>query len=453
MDNFNNAIRKKIEDFNPEYNDSEWEDMKKFMVTAAYQTERPFFYTRYKPMLMGLAAVLIFASLLYNLKMYNENKRLVKIITMQNKINRKIASMPLEIHPRDTIYITKFIVKYFNRPSVEAAKYYSNKDYHLTSNNINKFDSYKNSYEKTDLLESRVLSEPEIRNNINHQRTKEGLNGSNFQAVREMDNVYKNSDSSNKSQSETQNNDVDLSVYSLSMISRNSNLLFETNISLPRILFSPKENDKKPSDAHFPNISLKNAKHRYGINVLSAHEQSSYGPVYELLINPRWAVNCGLNFNQSIGKEYYTADQYLNEKNEDFRKNYAPYVKENFDILNIKFINNSVQVPLGLSYRFLLKNDFTAFTGLGTDLNILSWQNLTFDYKEDNNQYMEGKYQGTNRIPILENANFVIGLEKKYKNYVFQIQPYLRTNTHLDRNWIAGVKFRLMYQPSFLSKR
>ncbi|MBK6978355.1 MAG: hypothetical protein IPH28_15695 [Cytophagaceae bacterium] len=101
----------------------------------------------------------------------------------------------------------------------------------------------------------------------------------------------------------------------------------------------------------------------------------------------------------------------------------------------------------------MLKNDFTAFTGLGSDLNILSWQNLTFDYKEDNNQYMEGKYQGPNRIPILENANFVIGLEKKYKNYVFQIQPYLRTNTHLDRNWIAGVKFRLMYQPNFLSKR
>lgn len=191
-------------------------------------------------------------------------------------------------------------------------------------------------------------------------------------------------------------------------------------------------------------------RYRYGISGDVGTEQMSIGIRNEVLLTPRWSVYAGIRFNKSKGKDFKTVEEFNDETDANFIKTYTNFKDDVPNILDIKFHNYSVQLPVGLTYRYPLPRGFTLLGTVGTDLDIFVRQHLDYEYSFDNIEFDEGRNQVQAKSPVFSNAVLSLGFEKQYQNFVFQLSPYLmkqwRTNVFDNDDLVFGAKLNLMYQ-------
>lgn len=133
----------------------------------------------------------------------------------------------------------------------------------------------------------------------------------------------------------------------------------------------------------------------------------------ELLLTPQWAISAGLRLNVSQGEDYLTYQQFDHNDNNSFIDTYTDFKQPISEILNVKFQNYFLQMPVGISYRFALNfPDVTILGNVGTDLNLAGKQYVTYEYSFDNAKFKEGSNPYSVKGLVFSNALFSIGLEK-----------------------------------------
>ena len=459
LDKYNDAIKRKLESIEPKFEENDWEEMKSFM---ALNVPKGSLWSRYGRLFMYSAgAMLLLSSLFFNLKQNYDNKSLLKINELLiQKIDTKQAVKTQIVHQTDTVYLTKYITKWRTIDNAIAQNNLEEKNittenqpFTLKDDNIIKQVKAiasnpikQNQTNKNEINIEKLDDEDENKSNKdfkNIQPTNQAINQI-FEPNTITENVSRKESDDLISEKKIQN------LNELNSIPFNQNAYLWTKQN-PKINFIT----KMPIDAlaqrkhitiKLPSISLANLKYRVGVSFDVGNEQIGGSLMSHILLNKHWSMNAGLRFLNITGKSYYTAEQYLFDTKQDFRQLYAPFVPANYDIINLDFQHYLLQIPIGITYRYPLRNDFTLLFSATTDLDLFVRQYINFDYKEDNSQFEQGTFKSTLPKSFLNNLEFSAGIEKKYNRMIFQVHPYisaqLRETAYKKEVFVFGAKMR-----------
>ncbi|GAB2768073.1 hypothetical protein GCM10027275_08200 [Rhabdobacter roseus] len=170
----------------------------------------------------------------------------------------------------------------------------------------------------------------------------------------------------------------------------------------------------------------------------------------EVLVGKHFGINTGVSWQKLEQKKFFTEKVFRDQMFMDFRKAHAVALPSTFEIFNINTRATLLQVPLNVTYRGDMGNDFSFFTGLGTAINLQARQNLTFDYRQPTQEYAEQQRRFKEPMPALNNVLVSAGVEKRWAPIVVQVDSYLntqiRTFPFLNDRSSLGLRVKLLYE-------
>lgn len=463
IDKYNDAIKHKLESIEPKFEENDWVEMQSFM---ALSTPKPSFWGQHSRLfLYSAGALLLISSLIFNLKqkydytsLLNTNKILLQKINSQKPAKAKV------VYQTDTVFLTKYITvkQPINTPAVELASddvnIVSQKPESInTQNKEIKDRPAKLSDEKqVKLRQENIAQTGKVENKIIESGNDDKNSIIEPLKKEEISEVINKATIATKMDSVTQTKPIVLSDNTLLNIHAINSIPLSQRLYLwskqqPKIKYSSPFADnhltqKKRKGINFSSISLDNLKYRVGISLNAGSEEIGGSLLSEVLFSKNWSINAGLKILNVGGRSYFTAEQYLFDTKHDFRELYAPFVPLSNDILNIDFQHYLLQVPVGITYRYPLRKDFTLLFSTTTDLNVYGRQIINFDYKEDSRKFDQGNAHDKISTGILNNIEFSAGLEKKLNRMVFQAYPYLsfpfRETSYKREEFVLGAKLR-----------
>ncbi len=463
IDKYNDAIKKKLESIEPKFEENDWDEMKSFM---ALNVPKGSIWHRYgRFFLYSTGAILLLSSLFFNLKQNYDNKSLLKTNELLlQKIDAKQAIKTQIIYQTDTVYLTKYITKWH---TIDNAIAQSDLDKNLKNIDNQSFITNNEIINKETkaVLPNQVKEKQTHQNIVNISKlgteniTIASKDVENIQPINEVknetinqifepNNVSGNTSrieknelvSDNKIQNLSELNSIPFNQNAYLWTKQDSKINFITKMPIDALA------QRKHITIKLPSISLANLKYRVGVSFDVGNEQIGVSVLSDVLLSKHWSMNAGLRFLNITGTSYYTSEQYLFATKQDFRQLYAPYVPVNYDIINLDFQNYLLQIPIGITYRYPFRNDFTLLFSATTDLDLFVRQYINFDYKEDNSKFEQGTYKSTLSKSILNNLEFSAGIEKKYNRMIFQVHPYisaqLRETAYKKEEFVFGAKMR-----------
>jgi hypothetical protein len=453
LDKYNDAIKKKLESIEPKFEENDWDEMKSFM---ALQIPNGSLWNRFgRLFLYSTGAILLLSSLFFNIKQNYDNKSLLKAneLLIQKNDTKQVVKTQI-VYQTDTVYLTKYITKW---RTIDNTVTQSNLEKKTKTPDSQTFIANNKIIEN----ETKAVLPNPIRGNQTYQNTVNinKLGVENIQAISQTTNETTNQifepNNASENTSRIEKNEL-VSDNKIQTLSGLNHIPFNSNAYLwtkqdSKINFVTKMPvdalaQRKHISIRLPSISLANLKYRVGVSFDVGNEQIGGSLLSDVLFSKHWSMNAGLRFLNITGNSYYTSEQYLFATKQDFRQLYASYVPVNYDIINLDFQNYLLQIPIGVTYRYPLRNDFTLLFSATTDLDLYVRQYIIFDYKEDNSKFEQGTYKSTHSKSLLNNLELSAGLEKKYNRMIFQIHPYisaqLKETAYKKEEFVFGAKMR-----------
>lgn len=203
-----------------------------------------------------------------------------------------------------------------------------------------------------------------------------------------------------------------------------------------------------------PSISLKNIRFRAGGGLNIGDKYTGYNLMSSILLGKYWSLDVGIGKAKITGPEYFTEAVFNTKTGRPFQTwhkgdNVRPPLMPP-QVFDIKTDVTLVRLPVSLTYRWPIKENFTLLFSGGTNLNLSAQQCYRFYYKERNDK-IEEKEGNFNIKPAVSNDIMIAaGIEKQWRSIVFQAEayaaPYLQKPAYLTDNRNLGVRFKVLYQ-------
>ncbi len=203
-----------------------------------------------------------------------------------------------------------------------------------------------------------------------------------------------------------------------------------------------------------PSISLKNIRFRAGGGLNIGDKYTGYNLMSSILLGKYWSLDVGIGKAKITGPEYFTEAAFKTKTGRPFQTwhkedNIRPPLMPP-QVFDIKTDVTLVRLPVSLTYRWPIKENFTLLFSGGTNLNLSAQQCYRFYYKERNDK-IEEKEGNFNIKPAVSNDIMIAaGVEKQWRSIVFQAEayaaPYLQKPAYLTDNRNLGVRFKVLYQ-------
>lgn len=203
-----------------------------------------------------------------------------------------------------------------------------------------------------------------------------------------------------------------------------------------------------------PSISFKGVKFRLGVGASVGDRYTGYSLNSSVLLGKYWSIDIGLKKSQLSGPQFFTEELFKQEVKKDFddwrktQKTIRPPMAA--QIFNIQTNVDVIRVPVTLTYRWPLRDDFTILASAGSNFNLSAQQFYSYQIRKFNGEFE--KEGGDFRIkPALNNDVMLgFGVEKRWSHLVAQVEtytaPYLSKPSYLTENRNIGVRFKLLYQ-------
>ncbi len=481
----------------PPYHEADWERMSAFMQSK----HPPTFWQQYgQAILYGSGMAAIVGLLIINLTQLNENKRLLTEI--KEVRSQKIATAA--IPKKDTI----FVVQYRNQSIVNRAFEVKNSVFSrqnkATTQNLDKsvganYDTdngQQNNLEvpkQTNLKATHNLSDigGDVADNskaINKQigtnksvkpqspfdangsmannakvasgqtaKYTEANNGSKAQTISGIDGTFDNGGSViNTTENNSTINIEPLAPTELADLQtdladgvKNKKLRVRTP---DEMTWPTQPKNVKPVRLDVPPLRM-----QIGVSGQSENRLMGAGLSAEVLIGNHWSVNVGIDAVR-IGAEQFLSDEQFNQKHKrDFRGSYAPpqRVPATADILNINSSLRLVRLPVFVSYRYLLPKNFTLLLSVGSAFDLSVRENVSFNFRPNRQDFATETYNRKQDLPVFNNIFAGVGIEKRWRYFVVQAQPYIETKMakmqlpnqdERDNDPQVGVRLRALYR-------
>lgn len=111
--------------------------------------------------------------------------------------------------------------------------------------------------------------------------------------------------------------------------------------------------------------------------------------------------------------------------------------------------NRALQFNTGVSHYFRLKNNYSILLALGTNMDVKLWQTLNYGIENDSVQNLRHSFLTPEKATAFNNIYLTTGLEKSWRNWSFQLQPYLgyqfRSPGYRRFTWEPGIGASVFY--------
>ncbi len=209
----------------------------------------------------------------------------------------------------------------------------------------------------------------------------------------------------------------------------------------------------------WPDISLENLKLRVGLGGNLYPNLVGAGLLAEVLVSKRWSITTGAGVAALGTQEYADEDQFKRRTKDDFRdqsrdqQNGPP----NFRAENIRATERLVILPAYINYRMPIKSDFTLTVSAGSEFDLALSRHTSFNRREPgpfvprpNPDANQGAFTERLRNPFFNNIVLAAGIEKRWKNVSFQLNPSLKLQVinvpYQRQNLVMGLQFRTFYR-------
>ncbi len=210
-----------------------------------------------------------------------------------------------------------------------------------------------------------------------------------------------------------------------------------------------KVEEVKNEESLLPNFGL-NLPFRIGVSQEWVGKNKAFSLWNEVLLGSNWSVQAGVSWKTLETQKFVTEKKFRDDMREDFRKQHAKRLPPNFQIFNITTQTTLLQIPVGLTYRGDMGRGFTYLIGGGTNLNIRAKQVLRFDFERPTQDYGQQSAEQYVVIPLLNNAQFSAGLEKRWSPIVIQAKSFVETRVKtfpfLKDRTNVGFRVKILYE-------
>ncbi|MFN3382412.1 MAG: hypothetical protein ACK41O_23360 [Runella zeae] len=502
-DKFDEAIRQKLEGIQPSFQDEDWAKFK------AYQTIQapPSFIHRFgRSMLYTAASVAAAVMVFANVYQYRQNQKLDKQVgQLKQQLSQK-EQEPLRTTTRvDTVYITKYIPiqSSFSQPKAYDPSVPSLYQGTPSTNGLNPrneariAESFKNIGKIVQKSPEELINETENEEDVLPKENAD-LNqgkGSTASFLRKNNSLSPNtnieSSTTNKSKiqrkeslatntsnpengiasqvspvegittNETSTSSNKLAIELLESIDGTQELsgLAPAEIKVKRYAYATLQSKSSTANASTttsppPSISLRDVRLRLGGGLSIGDKYTGYGFSSSLLLGKYWSLNAGIQWAQIKGPQYFTDDIFKDKTGRPFQTwHKSPGIKPPLmqpKVFDIKTEVNLVRLPISLTYRWPIKDDFALLFSGGTHLNLNAKQCYEFYYKDRDEQYKEEKGSFAIQPALSNDVILSAGIEKQWRKLVFQVEaytaPYLQKPQYLTDNRNMGVRLKVLYQ-------
>lgn len=203
-----------------------------------------------------------------------------------------------------------------------------------------------------------------------------------------------------------------------------------------------------------PSISVKNIRFRAGGGLNIGDKYTGYNLMSSILLGKYWSLDVGIGKAKITGPEYFTDAVFNTKTGRPFQ---AWHKEDNVrpplmppQIFDIKTDVTLVRMPVSLTYRWPIKENFTLLFSGGTNINLSAQQCYRFSYKERNGNFEEKEGNFNIKPAVSNDIMIAAGVEKQWRSIVFQAEayaaPYLQKPAYLTDNRNLGVRFKILYQ-------
>ncbi len=167
------------------------------------------------------------------------------------------------------------------------------------------------------------------------------------------------------------------------------------------------------------------AQVRAGTDFQLSKQSFGMGVSGELLLKNHFSILGGLNYN-ALRPEHFAdkADLFMH-KHHDFNPRIEDHLAGRDHLSSISLANRLLQIPVSLRYYVPLKRNYSVNFSLGTDLDIYISQKLSYNHQPDTGMMGKNNFIAKGNASLLNNMVISAGLEKRWKSLAFELQPYL----------------------------
>lgn len=175
-----------------------------------------------------------------------------------------------------------------------------------------------------------------------------------------------------------------------------------------------------------PDSTLKYIKFRVGPDFQLSNQSIGMGISGELFFNKYLSFETGLKYQIYNSEHFADKNDLFSHKRHNFNGRIENHFSDNDHISGISIDNRLLEIPLSLKYYVPLKMNFGISFALGTDLDIYLNQKLGFSNRVDSNHMENHNFQARGEVVPFNNFVISAGLEKQWKSWSFQLQPFIK---------------------------
>jgi hypothetical protein len=176
-----------------------------------------------------------------------------------------------------------------------------------------------------------------------------------------------------------------------------------------------------------PIANYKKTKIRIRTDFQLSNQSFGTGVSGELLFNNHFSVETGLKYRLYRPEYFIDKADLFRHKRPDFNRRIEGHLNGKDHISEISINNSLLQIPVTLKYYVPLKRNYSIYVSLGTDLDIYTKQKLRYVESADTGMMppRDNNFRAKGQVSVLNNMVISAGLEKQWKSWSFQLQPFI----------------------------
>ncbi|MCX6352399.1 MAG: hypothetical protein NTX03_11135 [Bacteroidetes bacterium] len=168
--------------------------------------------------------------------------------------------------------------------------------------------------------------------------------------------------------------------------------------------------------------------YRVGLGADAGPAQMGFLGVGELKLANNFGVSVGLKSTDFHNESFKDEKDFHERRGKDFATEYGNNLppKDSTPFSDIRTFNRMLQLPVKLNYTLPLKHNFSLLVSAGTDIDLGGMEHVDCHRRKGPAHEDEPKKFGVNIKPVaINNAVFSVGVQKQWNHFIVQASPYI----------------------------
>lgn len=136
-------------------------------------------------------------------------------------------------------------------------------------------------------------------------------------------------------------------------------------------------------------------------------------------------IHAGFHYSVFQPERFTTREDFDAHHHHGQTPPFDDHLHDNEKPVDIIVTNKVLQFNAGITHYFRLKKQYSVLLSLGTNMDVKLWQNLNYKIENDSIRNNRFSFQSSEKATTFNNIYLTTGLEKSWKSWSFQVQPFL----------------------------